>query len=167
MHIWTSSWNSSHKRFKVFVFKNLCLWMLLTWNSSITTSMARAGSGNFSVDGNFLLFFWAWDCSWITWWWLRALCWSADHCSAGGRFRMVREAGGMYCGCDSNGPFSWDFFITVIYLPNFYGGTFVFAEIYLMCFLTGLGAFYCWILSSHLAVNLCLLLEMSCWGKIA
>lgn len=60
----------------VFIFKSLCLWccwVVIPAVYYVTTNMARAGSGNFSVDGNFLLSSWAWDCSWITLWWLRTL----------------------------------------------------------------------------------------------
>lgn len=85
----------------VFIFKSLCLWMcwlVIPAVYCLTTSMASTGSGNFTVGGNFLLFFWAWDYSWITLWWLRPLCWSPDHYSAGGTFIMLRQLVGYILG---------------------------------------------------------------------
>lgn len=42
---------------------------------------------------------------------------------------MLRQAGGMYFGDNSNGPFSQVLSLLVIDLPDFYGNKFVLAEI--------------------------------------
>lgn len=93
--------------------------------------MASAGFGHSPVDGS---------CRTVLLngivpkflWWLRVLYWSPDHCSAGHRFRLLRQAGGMYLVDCGRGLFSQVLSLLVIYLPNLYENRFVLAKISLL-----------------------------------